>query len=205
MRNKKAFMFICIILILTVAISVVAVHTVDVDNQKFFNIAKKYKQDKSLVAVVGNEKIYQYQIDIQRSAQELSKKNAVEMGADETTIIIQTDDEILENLIRNEVILQEAKSQKLTAKYSDAKKQQEEYFSSIIASDDEQAKFLEEYREAMGWSEKEHIKHASVEWQNTLTRANLKSKFFEDNVNASEQDYEKYIDVLLENADIEYK
>ena len=108
-------------MILTVAISVVAVHSVDVDNRKFFNIAKKYKQDKSLVAVVGNEKIYQYQIDIQRSAQELSKKNAVEMGADETTIIIQTDDEILENLIRNEVILQEAKSQKLTSTYSDAK------------------------------------------------------------------------------------
>ena len=55
------------------------------------------------------------------------------MGGDVSKITVQTDDEILETLIYNEVILQEAKKQKLTADYSDAKKQQEEYFETIVA------------------------------------------------------------------------
>ena len=88
----------------------------------------------------------------------------------------------------------------------DAKeKKQEEYFETIASANDEQSLFVEQYREEMGWSRKEHIEHASIEWQNSLTRSNLKKKFFQDNPTATEEDYKNYTDVLLENANIEYK
>lgn len=207
MKKKIRFIFTIVItaLVLSIGIGVIAKQSTNEKNQIFFDIAKKSKKDKTVVAIVDNEKIYQYQIDIQIAAQELSQKNAVEAGADISLMTIQTEEEVLKYLIRNTVILQEAKKQKLTAKYSDAKKQQEEQFDIIMDADNEQTKFIEQYREEMGWTEKEHIKQAAIEWQNTLTKANLKNKFFEENIDSTEEDYEKYIDTLVENANIEYK
>ncbi len=206
---KKSIKIIAVIalvvIILAAGIGVVAKQAIDKKNQELFDVAKKYKEDKTVVAVVNNDKIYQYQIDIQLAAQKLSQTNMAEAGEDVSLITVQTEEEILDGLIRNAVALQEAKKQKLTAKYSDAKAYQEEQFAAIKAADDEQTRFFEQYRTEMGWSENEHLKLASLQWQNVMTRTNLYNKYFEDNPDATEETWEKYIDSLVEKADIEYK
>ena len=203
--KKSIIIITCILLLLVTGIGVVAVQVIDKKNIDFFGASKKMKEDKTVVAVVNNDKIYQYQIDIQSASQKLSQTNLVEAGGDPSLISLQTEDEILDSLIRNLVTLQEAKAQKLTAKYSDAKKYQEAQFAQIKAANDEQTRFFEQYRKEMGWDEKEHLKQASLEWQNVMTRTNLYNKFFEDNPDATPEDYEKYIDSLVQKADIEYK
>ena len=57
----------------------------------------------------------------------------------------------------------------------------------------------------MGWTEKEYLKQVSLQWQKVMTRANLYNKFFEDNPDATDETWKKYVDSLVENADIEYK
>lgn len=209
MKIRKSIKFTCILIIVALFLSVgmgaIAKISIDKENQTFFDATKKLKEDKTLVAIVNGEKIYQYQIDIQNAAQELSKKNIVAAGGDEKLAIIKTEDEIIENLIRQTVVFQEAKNQKLTAKYSEAKKYQEEQISMIMSANDEQSRFLEQYLQEMSWSEKEFIEHAATQWQREMTKSNLKNKFFEKNSSATEQDYEEYVDRLVEAAEIEYK
>lgn len=204
-RTKIIAVIALVVIILAAGIGVVAKQAIDKKNEDFFSTAKKYKEDKTVVAVVNNDKIYQYQIDIQLAAQKLSQTNMAEAGGDPSLITQRTEDEILDDLIRSAVTLQEAKAQKLTAKYSEAKEYQEEQFAAIMAADDEQTRYIEQYRKEMGWTEKEHLKHASLQWQDVMTKTNLYNKFFEDNPDATEETWEKYIDSLVENADIEYK
>ena len=206
--TKKATLLSVIVIvavILGIGIGVVAKQAIDKKNEEFFGVAKKYKEDKTVVAVVNNDKIYQYQIDMQLAAQKLSQTNMAEAGGDPTLITQRTEDEILDELIRNTVILQEAKKQKLTAKYSESKKYQEEQLSIVKAADDEQTRFFEQYIDEMGWTEKEYLKQVSLQWQKVMTRANLYNKFFEDNPNATDETWKKYVDSLVEKADIKYK
>lgn len=204
-RTKIIAVIALVVIILAAGIGVVAKQAIDKKNEDFFSTAKKYKEDKTVVAVVNNDKIYQHQIDIQLAAQKLSQTNMTEAGGDPTLITIRTEEEILDELIRNAVTLQEAKKQKLTAKYSDAKAYQKEQLSIVKAADDEQTRFFEQYIDEMGWTEKEYLKQVSLQWQKVMTRANLYNKFFEDNPDATEETWEKHIDSLVEKADIEYK
>lgn len=205
-KTKKATLLSVIVIVAVIlGIGVVAKQAIDKKNEDFFSTAKKYKEDKTVVAVVNNDKIYQYQIDIQLAAQKLSQTNMAEACGDPTLITIRTEEEILDELIRNAVTLQEAKKQKLTAKYSDAKAYQEEQLSIVKAADDEQTRFFEQYIDEMGWTEKEYLKQVSLQWQKVMTRANLYNKFFEDNPDATDETWKKYVDSLVENADIEYK
>ena len=204
-RTKIIAVIALVVIILAAGIGVVAKQAIDKKNEDFFSTAKKYKEDKTVVAVVNNDKIYQYQIDMQLAAQKLSQTNMAEAGGDPTLITQRTEDEILDELIRNTVILQEAKKQKLTAKYSESKKYQEEQLSIVKAADDEQTRFFEQYIDEMGWTEKEYLNQVSLQWQKVMTRTNLYNKFFKDNPDATDETCKKYVDSLVENADIEYK
>lgn len=204
-RTKIIAVIALVVIILAAGIGVVAKQAIDKKNEDFFSTAKKYKEDKTVVAVVNNDKIYQHQIDIQLAAQKLSQTNMAEAGGDPTLIPQRTEDEILDDLIRNAVLLQEAKAQKLTAKYSESKKYQEEQLSIVKAADDEQTRFYEQYIDEMGWTEKEYLKQVSLQWQKVMTRTNLYNKFFKDNPDATEEAWEKYVDSLVEKADIKYK
>ena len=207
MTKKKSFIIVTLLItvILGIGVGVVAKQAIGKKNQELFDAAKKYKQDKTIIAVVDGDKIYQYQVDIQLASQKLSQANMIEAGGDPTLITQRTEDEILDELIRNTVILQEAKKQKLTAKYSESKKYQEEQLSIVKAADDEQTRFFEQYIDEMGWTEKEYLKQVSLQWQKVMTRANLYNKFFEDNPNATDETWKKYVDSLVEKADIKYK
>ena len=207
MAKKKSFIIVTLLItvILGIGVGVVAKQAIDKKNLELFDAAKKYKQDKTVIAVVDGDKIYQYQVDIQLASQKLSQANMAEAGGDPTLITQRTEDEILDELIRNTVILQEAKKQKLTAKYSDAKAYQEEQFAAIKAANDDQSRFFEQYRKEMGWTEEEHLKQAALGWQESMTRTNLYNKYLEDNPDATDETWKKHVDSLVENADIEYK
>ena len=206
--TKKATLLSVIVIvavILGIGIGVVAKQSAYEKYDKLFTAAKNYKKDKTVAAIVNGDKIYKYQVDIQLAAQKLSQANMAEAGGDPTLITQRTEDKILDDLIRNAVLLQEAKAQKLTAKYSEAKEYQEEQLSIVKAADDEQTRFYEQYIDEMGWTEKEYLKQVSLQWQKVMTRANLYNKFFEDNPDATDETWKKYVDSLVENADIEYK
>ena len=205
MTKKATLLSVIVIVAVILGIGVVAKQSTYEKYDKLFTVAKNYKKDKTVAAIVNGDKIYKYQVDIQLAVQETAQANLDEAGIDPSLITQRTEDEILDDLIRSAVTLQEAKAQKLTAKYSEAKEYQEEQFAAIMAADDEQTRYIEQYRKEMGWTEKEHLKHASLQWQDVMTKTNLYNKFFEDNPDATEETWEKYIDSLVENADIEYK
>ena len=81
-RTKIIAVIALVVIILAAGIGVVAKQAIDKKNEDFFSTAKKYKEDKTVVAVVNNDKIYQYQIDMQLAAQKLSQTNMAEAGAD---------------------------------------------------------------------------------------------------------------------------
>ena len=205
MTKKATLLSVIVIVAVILGIGVVAKQSTYEKYDKLFTVAKNYKKDKTVAAIVNGDKIYKYQIDIQLAAQKLSQTNMAEAGGDPSLITQRTEDEILDELIRNTVILQEAKKQKLTAKYSESKKYQEEQLSIVKAADDEQTRFFEQYIDEMGWTEKEYLNQVSLQWQKVMTRTNLYNKFFKDNPDATDETCKKYVDSLVENADIEYK
>lgn len=203
MKKKTIVIIALAVAILGTVIGVIINQSVN--EWGFFGASKKINSDKTVAAVVNGDNIYKYQIDIQLASQKLSQDNLIQAGGDPSLVTIQTEDEILDSLIRNLVTLQEAKAQKLTADYNDAKEYQEKQFAQIKAANDEQSRFFEQYRKEMGWSEKEHLKQASLQWQDVMTMTNLYNKYFKDNPNASQEDYDGYIDSLVKSAKIEYK
>lgn len=188
-------------------VGIIAKNHTTADEDKFFNSAKKYKRDKTVVAVVDNEKIYKYQVDFMQSSQRLSKENAEKNGYDASEITVDSADKILKSIIRETVALNEAKRLKLTAKYSDAKKYITENYNAMMSEDSENSRFMKQYLNEMNFSEKEYLKQASEAYQDTLTRTNLYNYFIKDREGTEEElklQYEQYLDELTDKADIVY-
>ena len=180
-------------------VGIIAKNHTTADEDKFFNSAKKYKRDKTVVAVVDNEKIYKYQVDFMQSSQRLSKETS--------EITVDSTDKILKSIIRETVALNEAKRLKLTAKYSDAKKYITENYNAMMSEDSENSRFMKQYLNEMNFSEKEYLKQASEAYQDTLTRTNLYNYFIKDREGTEEElksQYEQYLDELTDKADIVY-
>ena len=88
------------------------------------------KEQSFIVATVNGKDIHNNQIEIVLTFQELSKENAKEYGTAEN-IVVQTREEILNDLIKDEVILQKAKELKLEADYNTAEKYIKDSFDMI--------------------------------------------------------------------------
>lgn len=207
--KKKFFVLGAIVLLLALsATGVFAKHHFSKEENDFFDTAKGIKNDKTVVAIVDNEKIYKYQIDFIKASQRLSQKNAELSGIDASGITVQSDEEILQQLVRNTVIVQEAKRQKKEAKYSDAQKYIKTNYDKIMADNDANSEFLKKYMSELGLSENEYIKLASQGYQDTMTRENFYNDFALKNSEATEniqELYEQYVLQLLDGADVEYK
>lgn len=196
---KKRYVALCVIicLVLCLAIGVIT---------KLFIL--KGKSDETVLAVVNNQKIYKSQVDIIKWSQELSRKNAKAFGTDGTEITVQSEEEILNDLIRNTVVTQEAKKQKLTANYSDAKKYVQSNYELLMSNNDENSEFLKEYMRELDLSESEYIELAAKEYQDVMMRGNLYNDFVSKNSGKQENVddlYNEYVAELLSKADIVYK
>ena len=207
MKRKVIITSILVIAVAITATAVTASHFRSKGELNFFGATKNTKTDKTVAATVNNTKIYQHQIDFQRASQQLSKENAENSGYDASKITVQTDKEILDELIRNEVVLQEAKKQKLAADYSEAKKYIKSNYDAIIEKNDENAKILKEYMNELELDEDEYIKQASEAYQNVLTRSNLYESFIKGKIGTADelqQQYEIYVSELIKAASIKY-
>lgn len=154
--------------------------------------------------IVNNDKIYRQQINTLQKSQKVITKIKQEQG-------IQIDvehlsyNERLDKCIRDQVILQQAERDDVLADYDECYRYQKEQLENIIKNGGKDAEFISQYREMMGFTLDQYLEQATISWQISTTNGNLCTKYFEDNPDATEQDYEKYIFSLVEKSNIKYK
>ncbi len=123
-------------------------------------------------------------------------------------ITVKSQQEILNDIIKNTVVLQEAKSKKLTANYNEAQKYIKENYNTVMATDNENSRLLKDYMEKLNLSENEYLKKSSEAYQDTMTRGNFYNAFVKEKTGSSENIeklYEEYVKKLVDKADIVYK
>lgn len=204
---KKKVLILCCCLVVFLAFSIIAVAQVFGDNmQELFDFAEKTKNvsEDSVVAIVNGEKIYSETIDFLMEAQKISQSN---MGADRYSEDVSEED-VLNKQIRNIVIQQEAEKSNLVASYDEAYQNVLTSYNILKNKNDENYRFLLKYMEEMEFTEEEYLNKAAKSYQKTMTSANLYSEFIKDKEGTTEQlreEYEAFIDSLIDNADIKYK
>ena len=73
MTKKATLLSVIVIVAVILGIGVVAKQSTYEKYDKLFTVAKNYKKDKTVAAIVNGDKIYKYQVDIQLAAQKLSQ------------------------------------------------------------------------------------------------------------------------------------
>lgn len=148
---------------------------------------KAAQNDKAVAATVNGEEIYESQIDIQLAFSELSYSLAAEqvenMGVSEEEkqrLLEQqknsqkTRDEMLEELVKQAVILQEAARRGITVSDEEAAAYASEQYALFkeAASENEQNaandEFLQMYMQENGWTEEDYLKQVTNVYKKLL-------------------------------------
>lgn len=226
--KKRFFILPAFLSVLIVGtVGVVAATTGPVGFPDLFHRIKEVSQDKTVVATVNGEPIYRAAVRNQKASEELSCKQALAQGSmrqKQQERAMQTEEDLLSELIRKEVILQEATRQGLLADNKKVYTEQKEIYEALKAATKEGTassydllnyQFVCDYREALNLSEEEYLQQAANAYCLTLTRANLfaqfKQEYLADHPNAQPDDeeirqaFDAYVDTLVEAADIQYK
>lgn len=202
------FTILSIIILLTVTAVISTDRYSDTDFNELFSFAKKAKNEqKTVVAIVEGKVIYQETVDFFAIGEKIANSSSPD------SISLQTNDEvdkseILQKQIRNAVVLAEAERLGLTVSLKEAEKYTKENFELVKKENGQNWQFLLKYMEELDLSEKEYLRLASEAQRNTLTRAKLYEKFTEGKSGTYEElvtEYEKYVDELINKADIQYK
>lgn len=207
MRKKNFLILICVMsLCLLVSVGVLADRYIDSDILKFFDAAKEVNDgENTVVAVVNGKKIYQETIDFLVSGKEITLKNST--SAVSNGDISSYKNEILQEQIRNAVVLSEAERLGLIADYDEALKYTRENYELVKKIGGETYKIITDYMEEMGLTEEEYLKKSADVNRNMLTRGNLYDNFIKGKTGTNEElisEYEQYVKELIENADIKY-
>ena len=205
MRKKNFLILICVMsLCLLVSVGVLADRYIDSDILKFFDAAKEVNDgENTVVAVVNGKKIYQETIDFLVSGKEITLKNST--SAVSNGDISSYKNEILQEQIRNAVVLSEAERLGLIADYDEALKYTRENYELVKKIGGETYKIITDYMEEMGLTEEEYLKKSADVNRNMLTRGNLYDNFIKGKTGTNEEliaEYEQYVKELIENADI---
>lgn len=176
----------------------------DLDSIDFIKKVKEDQANKSVVAIVNGENIYRSSIDIQREIYKYNKsrgtKQIEEMQISEEekqkwqsqneTLNTKTDKEILDQLIREEVMLQEANKKGLQASdeevYNKIKENYElskEVAAKKDATDDDKYNYLiiVEYMKARNMTEDAYFVEAGNTYKQEMTKYNLYLDFTKNN------------------------
>lgn len=207
MRKKNFLILICVMsLCLLVSVGVLADRYIDSDILKIFDAAKEVNDgENTVVAVVNGKKIYQETIDFLASGKEITLKNST--SAVSNGDISSYKNEILQEQIRNAVVLSEAERLGLIADYDEALKYTRENYELVKKIGGETYKIITDYMEEMGLTEEEYLKKSADVNRNMLTRGNLYDNFIKGKTGTNEEliaEYEQYVKELIENADIKY-
>lgn len=167
---------------------------------------------KDVVAIIGDKKIYQENIEMVKASEALSNKQkeeyAQQNGLPVPKFSQRDEEEILEQLIRQNVIYQQAETDGILPSYADAYSMAEENYNIIIKQNNENTEFLKNYMRALNIHEKEYIKRSAESNRFLMAQNNLYKKFIEGKSGTDEElkaQFEKYVDTLVEKADIQYK
>jgi len=199
----------------------------------FFKSIKEGQEDKTVIATVNGEPIYKSSVEIKKNfyklSTELSTKQINEMviSDDEKQVLLEklsstnskTDKEILDDLIKQKVVLQEAHKKGLTVSDDEAYQYAKEQIELCKkAGSDENAtetnkknyEFMLAYMEEMQFTEAEYIDNAKDSYKNMLEKGLLYKDFKEEysknngDENELENAIRNYEDELVSKAKIVY-
>ncbi len=208
-RFLKFFILTIVFLSSLVSIGVFAYKNIPDNIADLIDIAKKAEtEQKTVVAVVEGIEIYQETIDFLATGKKIALKNSVQHNNEELVIEDIDTDEILQEQIRDVVVLAEAKKQGLEASEKEAEDYTIENYKIVKEVGGETYQILVDYMTEMDLTEKEYLKICTSVNQNKLTRANLYENFVKEKKGTYDElvaEYEVYVAKLIENADIEYK
>ena len=151
------------------------------------------------------KKIYKETIDFLASGEDLSQKNSISAIGD--TNSNSDKNSILQNQIRNIVVLSEAERLGLVASYEDAKKYTIENYELVKQIGGETYETIKNYMEEIHLTEDEYLEKCTDSNRKMLTRGNLYKHFIKDKNGTNEEllkQYEDYVNELIKKADIEY-
>ncbi len=170
----------------------------------FMSAISSDKKDESIVATVDGEKIYQYEIDAHLIFTQMQRANLPDDEKD--SVKEYTAQEILENRIESIVLVNEAKRQGIKCDYKEAKNYIKDSYDMIMEANDENTIFLKEYLINSELSENEYLQLATESHYRALLKAKLMENFYKENGNdLKTEEYEKYKNELIRNADIKIK
>ena len=201
MKKKKLVICLVIIVVLIGVGAVAAREIISPEINNWLKAAKKTKPglSKTVMAIVDGEEIYQENIDAAIIGEEITEKNTGKAESIDSK-------KVLEEQIRKVVIFHEAVKLGLKADYETAKSEVKESFRLVMEENGENAALLRKYMQEMQFTEAEYLEAATKDRQDSLTRGNLYIRFTEG-IKGSDQEkkaaYEKYVDDLVANADIQ--
>lgn len=205
---KRKVLILTVILVFVIALSTVVFATDVVSDIKalFFASDTPDKANSEVVATVDGENIYRHQID---SKIEFNKLQIANLPQEyKNTIPAITEQEALESIIQNKVILKYASDMGLTVDKNEARNYIVNNYNQIIILNDENAAFIKEYLKETGFSEEAYLDIATEAYCEMLLRDKVYENFCEGKEFGEEklkEEYEKFVDSLVEKAEIVLK
>ena len=225
---KKTILWIIVCVVMIAGILVLLANTLDLPALDFLRFRKE-----KVAATVNGQQIYWSTVNerveninlIYEAGIECTENSDLSDEKKQETIQqmqnrpTQSRDEILDSLIRNTVAYQQAEKDGLVPSYEEAYEANEQNYqlAKTYAEDNNYAnedtilayEILKAYMKAKHWNEKEYLEQTAYEYQINMAVGNLYNKFKESYADEADENkiraaYEDYLDILVEEADIQY-
>ncbi len=211
--KKIIFMIFALILIASFAITVISTDFFTNQNEKISDMLDISSRDETIVVTVGNEKIYQWQIDqivksskisIENAKAQFSEKQLKEMGI---FLSAKSEDKALEELIEKQVLLNEAERQNLIIDEENARKIAQQNFENVKKENGESYAVIKKYIQNNSLTEEKYIEQLTSVYVKNAKIAKVK-EIYETSFAGTQEEKEialnRYIDSLISSENIEY-
>ncbi len=211
--KKTIFIILALILIMSFAITAMSTDFFTNQNEKISNILDISSRDETVAVIVGNEKIYQWQIDqivesskisIENAKSQFSEKQLKELGI---SISPKSEAKALEELIEKQVLLNEAERQNIIIDEKNAKMTAQQNFENVKKENDESYAIIKKYIENNSLTEKKYIEQLTSVYIKNAKIAKVKENYKTSFVGTEEEKeiaLNKHIDYLISSEKIEY-
>lgn len=228
--KKRTIIIVCVIVIVLLASGVVLAAGA-VQNQDilwFVRKSKALQKDDTVLLTVNGAEIYvsdvEMELEFLKLSQSLTKAQIDTMDVDDSVkeALInkhkeaqRTRDEIVDDLITNTLLLQEAERQGITVSVEDAREEAREQYTAVMERAETSDSYADKmnyellllYMQEMDMTEEQYIERAAEEYRKML----IINKLYEtqqkaDKSTVSDGSFsEEYIESLFDKAEIEYK
>ncbi len=204
--QKRTFIFLFLIILLLIIFFAIFFVNKSINLNEFELLKKANSAERIVVAIVDGKEIYQETIDFLATGEEISIRNTPSSVSDSEAKVDK--DEILQKQIRNAVVLAEAERLGLTVSLEEAEEYTKENHKLVKEIGGDTYKMILDYMDAMEMTEEEYVEICTEVNRNKMTRARLYEKFAKGKEGTYDEivvEYEKYVDELIQKADIKYK